>query len=89
MWLKLGDKEKAKIYMSLLEQDQHKCTSIPSTVDAPSLADDDSDDDNNNNNHNSASSDGDHYLICNSFNTEQNNEGGSSDELSKTMMPVC
>ena len=32
-WMKMGDKKKATEYMTLLEQDQQKCNSIPSTVD--------------------------------------------------------
>ena len=32
-WMIMGDKKKAKEYMTLLEQDQKKCNSIPSKVD--------------------------------------------------------
>ena len=40
-YLKMGDKEKAQQCMALLEEDQRKCASVPTTVDIRPYADDD------------------------------------------------
>ena len=42
LYLKMGDKEKAQQCMTLLEEDQHKCASVPTTINVPPFYDDES-----------------------------------------------
>ena len=73
-WMKMGDKKKATEYMTLLEQDQQKCNSIPSTVDllSSSTAGDDT-----------VVSGGDINMKDNSYDLDEGN--GEEDNISSTI----